>query len=84
MLQFRVSRRLQARRGLRFFGFGAGSLPLPVLSGLGWRRLRCRGFVNGLPELLQLLVGFDLGARHRVLRGVNGVGQQVAALADAL
>ena len=40
--------------------------------------------MDGLPELIQLLVHLNPGMLDRLLRAVDGIRKQVAALADAL
>ena len=39
--------------------------------------------MDGLAELFQLLVHFHPRALHRLLRAIDGVREQIAALADA-
>ena len=40
--------------------------------------------MNGLPELVQLPVHLNLGMLDRLLRAIDGIREQVAALADTL
>ena len=40
--------------------------------------------MDGLAELIQLLIHFHLCALHRFLRAVDGIREQVATLADPL
>ena len=40
--------------------------------------------MNGLPQLVQLLVHFDLGFLGRSLRGVDGVAEQTARSTNTL